>query len=42
LALGLPVYAAAFTILHVPLLLTRIGVENRALAAASAARPSDA
>jgi len=42
LALGLPVYAAAFTILHVPLLLTRIQVENRALAAAPSARPGGA
>jgi methyltransferase len=39
LALGLPVYAVVFTILHVPLLLTRIQVENRALASASPARP---
>ena len=42
LALGLPVYAAAFTILHVPLLLTRIQVESRALAAAPSARPGGA
>ena len=42
LALGLPVYAAAFTLLHVPLLLTRIRVENRALASAAPARPSGA
>ncbi len=42
LALGLPVYAAVFTILHVPLLLTRIQVENRALASASPARPGGA
>jgi len=39
LALGLPVYAAVFTLLHVPLLLTRIQVENRALASAAPARP---
>jgi methyltransferase len=38
LALDLPTYAAAFTILNVPLLLMRIGVENRALAA-SPTRP---
>jgi methyltransferase len=39
LALGLPAYAAVFTLLHVPLLLTRIRVENRALAAAAPVRP---
>ena len=40
LALGLPAYAAAFTILHVPLLLTRIQVENRALVEVLALRLS--
>src|ERR1700693_5384910 len=42
LALGLPGYSAVFTILHVPLLLKRIQVENRALACASLAPPSGA